>query len=256
VTQEALKGRVALVTGAGQGIGAAYAARLAELGAHVVVADINCDGATATADALTASGLSASAAGIDVTDADSVGQMVDQIVTDYGSLDVVVNNAAIYQGIRLSPVETTDVDYWRRIIDVNLTGVFIVSRAVIPAMKARGGGVIVNQGSTGSFMNAPNMIHYAVSKAAVVALTRNLASEVGQYNIRVNAIAPGFTLSDATKANFPGADTQANAAAGSALRRNGTPEDILGALEYLTTDASAWVTGQTLVVDGGKVFPR
>jgi len=251
----ALDGKVAIVTGAAQGIGAAYAERLAALGAAVVVADLNDEGGSKTAAALTADGHAATFIRADVADEASVTNLVAATVDAYGGLDVVVNNAAIYQGIRQAPVEQLDVDYWRRVIDVNVTGTFIVSRAAIPAMKVRGGGVIVNQASTGAFMNAPTLVHYAVSKAAVVAFTRNLATEVGSANIRVNAIAPGFTLSDATLANFP-ESYHAVAAGGAALGRNGVPEDLCGTLEYLVTDASGWMTGQTLVVDGGKVFPR
>ncbi len=250
-----LTGKVAIVTGAAQGIGAAYARHLAALGAAVVIADVNTEGGEKTAAALCADGFSATFTRTDVADEASVAALVDGAVATYGGVDILVNNAAIYQGVRQNLIEDLEVAYWRRMMDVNVTGVFIASRAVIPAMKARGGGVIVNQASTGAFMNAPTLTHYAVSKAAVVAFTRNLAVEVGPANIRVNAIAPGFTLSEATLANFP-ESYHAVAAGGSALGRNGTPDDLCGTLEYLVTEASAWMTGQTLVVDGGKVFPR
>jgi NAD(P)-dependent dehydrogenase (short-subunit alcohol dehydrogenase family) len=247
----ALDGKTALVTGAGGGIGADYAKHLASLGATVLVADINETGAKSVAEEIAEGRGSAIGLAVDVTDEESIKTLVTA-AAGYGGLDVLVNNAALYKGMTIAPVEELDPADWRRMMDVNVTGVFLVSKAFIPQLRANGG-TIVNQSSTGAFVAGPTTTHYCVSKAAVVSFTRCLAAEVGP-DVRVNAIAPGFTLTEATLGNFP--DRPDSSAASSALRRNGTPADLCGALEYLVTDASAWMTGQTMVVDGGRVFPQ
>jgi 3-oxoacyl-[acyl-carrier protein] reductase len=245
----ALDGKTALVTGAGGGIGADYAKRLASLGATVIVADINEGGAKSVAHEIGGSALGVS---VDVTDEDSI-QTVVATAAELGGLDVLVNNAAIYKGMAIAPVEQLTAADFRRMMDVNVTGVFLMSKACIPQLRTSKG-VIVNQASTGAFVAGKFTSHYCASKAAVVSFTRSLAIEVGPDGIRVNAIAPGFITTEATLGNFP--DRNDSYAATAALRRSGTPQDICGALEFLVTDSSAWMTGQTLVVDGGQVFPQ
>jgi NAD(P)-dependent dehydrogenase (short-subunit alcohol dehydrogenase family) len=245
----ALDGKTALVTGAGGGIGADYAKRLASLGATVIVADINEAGAKTVADEI---GGSALGLAIDVTDEDSIRTVV-AAAAEHGGLDVLVNNAAIYKGMTIAPVEELTATDFRRMLDVNVTGVFLVSKAFIPQLRANKG-AIVNQASTGAYAAGKLTSHYCASKAAVVSFTRSLAVEVGPDGIRVNAIAPGFTTTEATLGNFP--DRNASYEATAALRRTGTPADLCGALEFLVTEPSAWMTGQTLVVDGGQVFPQ
>jgi 3-oxoacyl-[acyl-carrier protein] reductase len=251
-----LEGRVAVVTGAAQGIGASYARHLAELGATVVVADIDGDGAAGTAKEIRHDGWRASHHEVDVADSTSVTIMADAVAAEHGRADIVVNNAAIFKGIVQQTVEEMPVDYWRQVIDTNVTSVFMVSQAFLPMLKASPAGVIVNQGSIASFMAAPGMVHYTTSKAAVVAFTRGLATEVGKFGIRVNAIAPGFTETPAAWVNFPDPARHQASAADAALGRVGTPSDLCGALEFLVTEASAWMTGQTLVIDGGRCFLR
>lgn len=253
---QTLNGKTAVVTGAAQGIGSAYARHLAKLGASVVVADIDGEGAAKTAAQLRADGFDAVHHQVDVADPSSVDGVARAVLEASGRTDILVNNAAIFKGIRQETVEETSVEYWRKVIDVNVTGTFIVSKAFLPMLKASGSGVIVNQASIGSFMAAPGMVHYTTSKAAVVAFTRGLATELGPLGIRVNAIAPGFTLTPAATINYPDPARHEASAADAALGRIGTPEDLCGALEFIVTGASAWMTGQTLVIDGGRCFLR
>ncbi len=248
----AIEGKTALVTGAGGGIGADYAKHLASLGATVLVADINETGAKSVAEEIAEGGGSAIGMAIDVTDEESIKTVV-AVAAEHGGLDILVNNAAIYKGMTIAPVEQLTAAEWRRMMDVNVTGVFLVSKAFLPQLRANKG-AIVNQASTGAYAAGKFTSHYCASKSAVVSFTRSLAVEVGPDGIRVNAIAPGFTTTEATLTNFP--DRTESYEATAALRRSGTPADLCGALEFLTSPASAWMTGQTLVVDGGQVFPQ
>ena len=246
----ALDGKVAIVTGAAQGIGAAYARRLAELGASVVVADIDGDGAEQTAKQLVADGHKAVAEQIDISDAANAEAMVNRVVEQLGSIDVLVNNAAIYKGLQMDVAEDIDLDYWRRMVDVNISGTYYMCRAVIPHMRRQESGKIVNQSSIAHYIAAPMALHYCTTKGAVVAMTKALASELGEDNIHVNCIAPGIIGTEATMQSVPSM-MQDMLIMQAPLKRMGTPEDLLGALEFLCTPASAYVTGQTLVVDGG-----
>jgi NAD(P)-dependent dehydrogenase (short-subunit alcohol dehydrogenase family) len=245
----ALNDKTALVTGAAGGIGAEYARHLAALGATVVVADIDEAGAQQVARQIGAKALGTA---MDVTDEASIDSAV-ALAAEQGGLDILVNNAAVYKGVTIAPVEKMPATDFRRMLDVNVTGLFLVSKAFLPQLR-ESKGVIVNQASTAAYAAGKFVSHYCASKAAVVSFTRSLAAEVGPDGIRVNAIAPGLTTTEATLSNFPGRDEIYAAAA--ALRRSGTPEDLCGALEFLVSPASAWMTGQTLVVDGGQVFPQ
>jgi NAD(P)-dependent dehydrogenase (short-subunit alcohol dehydrogenase family) len=244
-----LTGKTALVTGAAGGIGAEYARRLTSLGATVFVADLDETGAKHVAEEI---GPRAIGTPLDVTDELSIGNAV-RLAADHGGLDVLINNAAIYKGLKSARPEEITAAEFRRVLDVNVTGVFLMCKAFIGQLRASRG-VIVNQASTAAYAAGKDYAHYCASKAAVVSFTRSLAADVGPDGVRVNAIAPGLTTTEATLSNFPGRDQAYGAVA--ALRRAGTPEDLCGTLEFLVSRESAWMTGQTLVVDGGQVFPQ
>jgi len=246
-----LDGKVAVVTGAAQGIGAAYARHLAQCGSTVVLADIDENLAEGTAEAVAAGGATAWAAGVDIADPDQCRVLVSDVLDRTGRLDILVNNAAIYQEARSTPAEEIPVDVWRRIVEVNINGTYFMCRAVIPHMKERGSGVIVNQTSGSVFVAPPGMAHYVTTKAAVIPLTQVLARELGPHGVRVNAIAPGLTDTPATRAVAPEPVIQASVA-GIAMGRLATPDDLCGTLEFLCSDASAFVTGQTIAVNGGS----
>lgn len=241
-------GKTVIVTGAGGGIGEAYAVALAREGGNVVIADINEAGAAAIAAKINEFG-NAIFVKTDVASVDSVQAMVDEAASRYGGVDLLINNAAIYGGRRNEPIHSVDLDYYEHFMRVNVTGALIVTRAVYPLMAERGGGAIVNQSSIGAYMNSN---HYGLSKAAINGLTTVLAKELGPLNIRVNAIAPGPVDTQATRDTVP-ADRMGGLLANMALGRMGQPEDIVGACLFLLSSDSAWITGQILCVDGGIV---
>ena len=227
-----LDGKVAIVTGAAQGIGAAYARHLATCGATVVLADVDEQLVAQTAEKIAADGLNAWGAGVDIADPERCDALVLDVVARSERIDVLVNNAAIYQEVRSTPAEDIPVEVWRRIVDVNINGTYFMSRAVIPHMKAWGSGVIVNQTSGSVFVAPPGMAHYVTTKAAAIPLTQVLARELGPHGIRVNAIAPGLTDTPATHAVASDAVIQMSVA-GIAMGRLATPEDLCGTLEFL-----------------------
>lgn len=242
-------GKVAIVTGgAAGGIGETYAATLARAGASVVCADI--DGARAEAAAAGIAG--AIAVTVDITDPTSVAAMVASTTAAFGGVDILVNNAALMEqvaGITLADVSLAD---WNRLLAVNLTGALLCSQAVVPSMRERGQGAIVNQSSGGAWASPGG---YSLTKLAMVALTQALATELGPALIRVNAIAPGMTDSDAGKRLIPeDSPFRAMLQMQAPLRPFGVPADLCGALLLLCSDAGAWMTGQTLNVDGGWVM--
>jgi 3-oxoacyl-[acyl-carrier protein] reductase len=250
-----LSKKVAIVTGGANGIGAAYVHRLASLGATVIIADLDVATATTTAKAIVDElpGARVEARRVDVTDLDTIEALRDMVRVEYGGLDILVNNAAFYRGKSPMTVEDLDVAEWQRMFQVNVEGVFLMCKVLMPLLKEKKG-LIVNQSSSGAFMAAPRSVHYSTSKAAIVAFTRSLAAEVGPDGVRVNAIAPGYTRTEATKETLPGREEAA--AQATALRRVGDTSDLTGTLEFLCTDASAWMTGQSLIVDGGTVYAR
>jgi NAD(P)-dependent dehydrogenase (short-subunit alcohol dehydrogenase family) len=238
------EGKVAVVTGAAQGIGEAYARGLAAEGASVVVADLNAEAGEAVAAAT--GGLFVRT---DVSSAESAAAMVEATVEAYGGIDLLVNNAAIYGEMQFDLLISVDWDYYRKFMSVNMDGALVMTRAVYREMQKRGGGSIVNQSSTAAYLYSG---FYGLAKTGVNGLTQQLAHELGGMGIRVNAIAPGPTDTAATR-------TQAGDAAeelvkGLALKRMGQPEDMVGACLFLLSEESAWVTGQILAVDGGQTF--
>ena len=249
------KDKVAIVTGAAQGIGEAYARALAAEGASVVVADLNEESGNRVAKAINqehgeADGGTAMFVRCDVSDAESAAAMAEATVAAYGGIDCLVNNAAIYGDMQFDLLITVDWDYYRRFMSVNMDGALVVTRAVYPHMQKRGGGAIVNQSSTAAWLYSG---FYGLAKVGINGLTQQLAHELGGMNIRVNAIAPGPTDTQATR-------TQAGDAAHDivknslALKRIGQPEDMVGACLFLLSDEASWVTAQILDVDGGQVF--
>lgn len=247
------RGRTAVVTGAGTGLGLAFAKRLASDGANVVLVDI--DGAEAAAASLAQAERSVLGLRADVSSEASVAAMVESAVQRFGSIDILVNNAAVSQSLKLTKFEELSLAEWQHVLAVNTIGVFLCCRAVAPHMRARKRGRIINVASGTAFKGAPFLLHYVASKGSVISMTRALARELGNDNITVNAIAPGYTLTEGNLANtaFLAAHREA-AVASRALPRDAWPEDLVGAVSFLASDDAAFITGQILAVDGGSVY--
>jgi 3-oxoacyl-[acyl-carrier protein] reductase len=250
-----LEGRVAVVTGAGHGIGKAYAQRLAAEGAAVVIAELDAAAAAATAGELKDGGARALAVPMDVSDRKASEAMARATVDAFGRLDILVNNAAMFSTVPMSrvPFDQLDDAEWDKMMAVNLRGMWYTCRAAVPEMRRNGYGKIVNISSSTVFERTGTRIHYVTSKAGVIGFTRTLAAELGPDNITVNCVAPGSTLSEEN----PDESTVGfrSAAAGKrALARLQKPEDLVGAIAFFASPDSDFITGQTLVVDGGSVF--
>jgi NAD(P)-dependent dehydrogenase (short-subunit alcohol dehydrogenase family) len=243
-----LTGRVAVVTGAGRGIGAAYATALASHGAKVVVADIDAEAAASCAKRLSADGHTAVDATVDISDRDSTLALASRVHDEFGAAHIVVNNAAIYHSMRLDRQLDVDIDYWRRVFSVNLDGALLVTQAFAPLLISAGWGRVVMQSSVAAYSGGGGA--YGVSKLALLGLTRGFARELGEHGVTVNGIAPGPVLNEATAATVPEDKVSALVSSG-ALKRAGSEDDLVGALLFLCSDLSAWMTGQTLIVDGG-----
>ena len=242
-------GKVAIVTGAAQGIGETYARRLAAEGAAVVVADLAADKGKAVADSIVAGGGKAIFIETDVSSPDSADAMAAAAVAEFGGIDYLVNNAAIYGAMQFDLLLTVSWEYYRRFMSVNMDGALVCTRAVWPHMKARGGGAIVNQSSTAAWLYSG---FYGLAKVGVNGLTQQLAHELGNDKIRINAIAPGPTDTEATRTQV--GDYAKELAKGLALKRLGTTDDMAGMCLFLLSDDAAWVTGQIFNVDGGQVM--
>lgn len=242
-----LEGRVALVTGAAQGIGKAIAARLAADGATVVVSDLNEEGGQKAAEEIGAGALPIAA---DISNAASVKALFDAIGEKTGGLDILVNNASIVPFIAWDDV---DLAHWEKIISVNLTGNFIVTRAATDQMRARGrAGRVISISSNTFFAGTPNMAAYVAAKGGVIGFTRALATELGAYGITVNAVTPGLIESDGVKAS-PHKDAFEFVEMLQAIKGKGQPEHIADVVAFLASDDARWITGQTLNVDAGMV---
>ncbi|TPW77417.1 pyridoxal 4-dehydrogenase, SDR-type [Schumannella soli] len=234
--------RVAIVTGAAQGIGAAIAAELAGEGHQVVVADYNAAGAQAVAERI-----GGHAVTVDVSDADQVAALAAEVIERFGRIDILVNNAALVPFIEWKDIT---FDEWRRVMSVNLDGLFLVTRAVSDEMAKAGYGRIVNIASNTFVAGTPNCAHYVATKGASIGFVRALAGELGPQGITINAVAPGLTESEGVLAG-PHAAGFDYVVPAQAFDRRGLPQDIAPAVAFLASEKAGWITGQTLVVDGG-----
>ena len=244
-----LDGKVAVVTGAAQGIGRAIADGLSAEGARIVVVDL--ERAEEAAEAYPEGvGLTA-----DVANEADVDRVVSESRERCGSVDVLVNNAGLYASLAMRPFTEIPLEEWRQVMDVNVASMFLTCRAVVPVMREQGGGKIVNISSGTPFRGVPFLLHYVTSKGAIVALTRALAKELGRDGIHVNCVAPGFTMSDGVK-EHPEVVEQLRdvSVAARTIQRDQVPEDVVGAVTYLAGPAASFVTGQTMVIDGGQYF--
>ena len=249
-THDLLSGRTVIVTGAATGIGQAFALGCSAQGANVVVADLG--PADETMAAIVTAGGKAHYARTDVSDDASVRQMAEQAVQRFGRIDGLVNNAAYFREVKLTEFEQIDPAVWDRIFQVNVKGVWLCSKAVMPAMREQKSGSIVNIASVVAIAGQPGYLHYVASKGAVLSMTKGLAKEVGPHGVRVNVIAPGFVITDATK-NRP-VEWQQSFLKARAISREQRPDDLVGTALYLLSDLAGFVTGQTIVVDGGHIM--
>jgi NAD(P)-dependent dehydrogenase (short-subunit alcohol dehydrogenase family) len=247
-----LSGRVAIVTGAGQGIGRAYALALAAAGAKVCVSDVSLPEETVAQ--IVQNGGESVGCVADVTNRATLDAMVDHTIDSFGKVDILVNNAALFGALRMGGFEDISQDEWDKVMAVNVRGTWQAIAAVTPALKKNGGGKIVNITSATVFKGTPYMLHYVTSKGAIIALTRSIARELGADGINVNAIAPGLVMSPNVQSHPDWTRAAASIVASRAIQRDSTPDDLIGALLYLTCSDSDFVTGQTLVVDGGVVM--
>lgn len=245
-----LKDKVAIVTGAGQGLGAAYARRMAEEGAKVVIGEINEENARAVADEITGKGYEASTCQTDVSDEGSTQALAHHVAEKYGRIDILVNNAAVFSTIELKQIEEISVEEWDHLMSVNLRGVFLCTKAVIPYMKAQKRGKIINISSATVFMGKPFYIHYVTSKAGVIGFTRALARELGDWNITANCITPGYTKTEVPRGTTTPEQEKA-IINHQCIKRTGTPDDLTGPVIFLASDESNFMSGQTVNVDGG-----
>jgi NAD(P)-dependent dehydrogenase (short-subunit alcohol dehydrogenase family) len=250
-----LAGRAAIVTGGAKGIGRHYSLALAREGARVMIADIVAGDEVAHEIAAGYGANSVASSVTDVSDESAVKSLVAATMERFGKIDILVNNAALFAPLQETKCTEIDVGLWDQVMAVNLRGPFLMVKHVAPHMQARRYGKIINIGSGTAYRGIPWMLHYVTSKGGVTAFTRALARELGEHGIRINTLAPGFTLSDTVLAENPGHVQTARdrAIQSRSLRRDETPQDLLGALVFLSSADSDFITGQTIAVDGGNV---
>ena len=247
-----LRGKTAIVTGAGRGIGRAMAARLAADGASVTVADIA--GYDIAAAELAKSGARALGLKVDVSSEAETESMAAETLKTFGRIDILVNCAAMFAGVKIGPFEDIPAEEWKRLLEINVVGVALCCRAVTPQMRRQKRGRIINLASGAPLKGVPHFLHYIASKGAVIAMTRGLARELGADGITVNAIAPGLTVTEATSERPEHLRNHAESIRARAIQREERPDDLVGAVSFLAGDDAAFVTGQTLAVDGGSAM--
>ena len=250
---ERLKGKVAIVTGAAMGIGKAIAKRLASDGASVVIADLQ-KFDQAAAEIAKSTGARTLGLQMDVSSESDTNRMAQETMKAFGRIDILVNNAAIFSSLELRPFENIPIEEFRRVMEVNIMGVWLCCRACVPHMRKGGYGRIVNLASGAPLKGVPLFLHYISSKGAVIAMTRGLAREVGKDGITVNSLAPGFTLSENVAKHEMHVKLGELNKASRAIPRDEKPEDLVGTVSFLASDDASFITGQTLVVDGGSAM--
>lgn len=244
------KGKVVIITGAGQGIGRAYAHGFAKEGAKVIIAEINEANALSVAKEITNQGFEAVAIKTDVSDAGSVDGMVKIVMDKYGRIDVLVNNAAVFATIKMKPFLEISVEEWDKVIAVNLRGMFLCCKAVVPVMKSQKAGKIINISSGTALMGRPYYLHYVTTKAGVIGFTRSLARELGEWNINVTSVSPGAVETEVPRETV--SPEQIKALIGQqCIKRRQVPQDLVGVVMFLASDEAGFVTGQLVNVDGG-----
>jgi NAD(P)-dependent dehydrogenase (short-subunit alcohol dehydrogenase family) len=246
--------RVAVVTGAGQGIGRVFARALAGAGHAVVIAERNAERGRAVAAEVEAAGGTALAVETDVAEEASVNAMAAAALERFGRIDVLVNNAAIFSTLEMRPFDQIPLPEWEAVLRVNVTGPFLCARAVLPAMRKGGFGRIVNIASAAVTMGRPNYLHYIASKSALVGMSRSMARELGAEGITVNAIMPGATFTEVERKTVS-PEQRVKIVAQQCIPRPQGPDDLVGALLFLVSDGAGFVTGQALTVDGGATHP-
>jgi 3-oxoacyl-[acyl-carrier protein] reductase len=246
-----LKNQVAIITGSSQGIGRGYAHRLAEDGATVIIADLNEEKGKQVQEELEQEGYRAKFIKVDVSDEKNVQEMAEQVEKEFGRVDILVNNAAIFSTIKMKPFEEISLEEWSKVIDVNLTGVFLTCKSVVPVMRKCKYGRIINISSGTVLSGRPNYLHYVSTKSAVIGFTRALAREVGKDNITVNTVSPGPIYTEVER-DTVSPEQKELMLRQQCIQREGTPQDVTGIISFLCSEEAGYMSGQMLLVDGGK----
>jgi NAD(P)-dependent dehydrogenase (short-subunit alcohol dehydrogenase family) len=252
VPDRGLAGKRVIVTGAAGGLGRAFAEAFAEAGAQVIAADIDAAGAEDTARSIRDKGGRALPHGVDITKSATIKALAQFAASRLGGIDVLINNAALYGGLERKPFESIVEAEWDRVMDVNVKGPWLVTKEIAPHLRRAGGGAIVNISSATVMSGSPLWLHYVTSKGAIIAMTRALARELGDDRITVNAVAPGFALTDASLGLIENAGEYG--VTRGALKRPADASDMVGAALFLASPRASFITGQTLIVDGGRQF--
>jgi 3-oxoacyl-[acyl-carrier protein] reductase len=253
VTYDSLRDRVVIITGAGQGIGRAYAHYFSAQGAIPVIAEYNGENGDKVQREIEGKQARALAVRTDVGDRESVQQMVDRVLSEYGRIDCLINNAAVFSQITMKPFWELPVEEWERAVQVNINGSFYCARAVVPAMQERNWGRIVNVSSGTTVMGLPNYLHYITTKSAMIGMTRSMSTELGPWNITVNTFWPGVMQTEVDRPSVP-RERFKSYIANQGIKRQGTLHDLAKAMLFLCSDEASYMTGQNMLVDGGANY--